>query len=295
VFDGLVSVTFFGSRSHSLTRIPSIKNMGKLESFLLQSNKITEIASGAFKGAPNLLSLSLGNNVIVSVAPDAFDDLTMYHVSLDAWVAEHAGATPYSNSIGIGLWPHFGKGHFHGANNKTTEYAYPAIGYNPNPSECRWVGPLASNISCTVCALGYEAASANDTTCVKPPFKTYRGWAGSPEKTRLTVRDNFGRALKQSGGADAPALLTEALLTEHAYTIPAPMLMPKERKFAGYTQPYSKIVRVLPSPPLLRNGECFGGVCSCATMPTTPHMLVQCVGTVPLRPVGAVGLYTSSQ
>ena len=95
---------------------------------------------------------------------------------------------------------------------------------------------FAQSSAAATCSLGYETISADDTTCVQPDFKPARGWEGSSDKARLVLQDKLGRAVTQSSDAQAPALLTK-----HTYTIPAPLLQPKERKFAGYEQPYSRI------------------------------------------------------
>ena len=104
--------------------------------------------------------------------------------------------------------------------------------------ECLWVGPFVSDFDCSSCVLGYETTSATDTTCVKPAFKPYRGWASSPERARLTLQDVLGVETEQGLGDGAG---TRVLLSAHTYTVPAPLLEPKQRRFAGYEQPYTKI------------------------------------------------------
>jgi len=79
-FDGLVSTTHITLQSHSLTRMPSVKNMGKLNEMSLQGNLITMIRPGDLKGAKSLIALKLGHNHIVSVAAEAFDDLLAMRV-----------------------------------------------------------------------------------------------------------------------------------------------------------------------------------------------------------------------
>jgi hypothetical protein len=45
-FDHLVSAVDMNFDANLLTRVPSLKNMGKLEELWLESNKITRIAPG---------------------------------------------------------------------------------------------------------------------------------------------------------------------------------------------------------------------------------------------------------
>ena len=46
-FDGLVSAVELSLESNQLTRVPSLKNMGKLKALLLGSNHITRIEKGS--------------------------------------------------------------------------------------------------------------------------------------------------------------------------------------------------------------------------------------------------------
>ena len=76
VFDHLVSVRQLHASAHSLTRVPSLKNLGALEELLLGSNQIKTIRPNDFAGATRLLQLDLSNNGVTSVAAEAFNDLT---------------------------------------------------------------------------------------------------------------------------------------------------------------------------------------------------------------------------
>ena len=67
-FDHLVSVKSLYCNSHSLSQVPSVRNMAKLEELYLHSNKITMVRADDFAGATSLLMLKLDNNGIVSVA-----------------------------------------------------------------------------------------------------------------------------------------------------------------------------------------------------------------------------------
>lgn len=124
-----------------------------------------------------------------------------------------------------------GLGHFGSA-----QWAVTPIAFAPNPVECLWIGPNVSDFNCSTCILGYETTSASNTTCIKPGFRPYRGWATSSEHTNLQIQDMHGRAVEQDYAINTPVLSTG-----HTYMIPAPLLEPKERKFVGYKQPYSNI------------------------------------------------------
>ena len=96
---------------------------------------------------------------------------------------------------------------------------------------CVWVGPHLSTFNCSSCALGYETAGADNKTCVKPTFRPHKDWVAN--YSRLQLRDTRGTAAE----TDAATVNTTGTLVLHAghtYTIPAPQLEPKERKFAGY-------------------------------------------------------------
>ena len=104
------------------------------------------------------------------------------------------------------------------------------------PVECVWIGPLLTDYDCSSCILGYETTSPDDATCVKPNFRPHKHWEGSVEQSQLK--------LQGTGGAPEqidPDSNTTILFTGHTYTIPAPQLEPKERMFAGYKQPHTKI------------------------------------------------------
>ena len=95
-----------------------------------------------------------------------------------------------------------------------------------------------SDINCSACLLGYETTGANDTTCIRPSFGPHKRWAASAERARLQLEDARGVRVGPPANTSASAVV---LLAGHTYRIPAPALVPKERKFAGYEQPYSKI------------------------------------------------------
>ena len=73
-----------------------------LRSLWLKSNKITEIAIGAFFGATQLVDLGLGGNRIVSVAEEAFHDLTAFRVRPGEFKPINADGTPFLNGFGSG-------------------------------------------------------------------------------------------------------------------------------------------------------------------------------------------------
>ena len=93
-----------------------------------------------------------------------------------------------------------------------------------------------ADVECSTCTLGYETTSASNTTCVQPEFRPYGGWQGSPDQAELQLRGIDNASIRLDADRATPILLTE-----HTYTIPAPKLEPKERKFAGYQQPFLKI------------------------------------------------------
>ena len=134
----------------------------------------------------------------------------------------------------LGLWPHTGLGHFGGGE----EWARVPIAFAPNPVQCQWIGPRVCDFDCSSCGLGYETTSTNDTTCVTPKFKPYRGWDESTDRKLLqpVLQDPRGVPIKRTDGSD-----TFALSTSNSYTIPAPKLEPKEAMFVGYAQPFAKI------------------------------------------------------
>ena len=75
-----------------------------------------------------------------------------------------------------------------------------------------------------------------------PAFGPYRGWASSADRARLVFKDTSGAPVATSNASNASTgANTDVLLTGNVYKIEAPLLEPKERKFAGYTQPYSRI------------------------------------------------------
>ena len=104
------------------------------------------------------------------------------------------------------------------------------------PVECVWIGPLLTNYDCSSCILGYETTSPDDVTCVKPNFRPHKHWEGSVERSQLKLQGTGGAPVQID-----PDTNTANLFTGHTYTIPAPQLEPKERMFAGYKQPHTKI------------------------------------------------------
>ena len=109
------------------------------------------------------------------------------------------------------------------------------ITFAPNPARCVWKGPNITDLDCSTCSLGYEIASAGNTTCVQPQFRPYLGWQGSTERAELQLLGIDGNV------PNGPDTATTILMANHTYTIPAPKLEPKERKFVGYEQPFVKI------------------------------------------------------
>ena len=101
-FNGLVSAQQLGLTSNLLTRVPSLKRMGRLSSLYLEGNMITMIAAGDFDGATRLVQLTLGGNVIVSVAAEAFVDLAAFRVAPENFDPKNDDGTPFSSSYGIG-------------------------------------------------------------------------------------------------------------------------------------------------------------------------------------------------
>ena len=108
-FDHLVSATSLMLDSNSLVRVPSIKNMAKLQTLALISNKITMLAPGDLFGATSLVYFGLSSNLIVSVAPEAFVDLAPFRVAPEAFNPKDADGSPVQPLYGIGLWLHTGE------------------------------------------------------------------------------------------------------------------------------------------------------------------------------------------
>jgi len=67
-FDGLANLESIQAQSNSLTRVFSLKDLGRLRDLNLVSNRITKIWPHDFAGAAQLVMLNLGSNHIVSVA-----------------------------------------------------------------------------------------------------------------------------------------------------------------------------------------------------------------------------------
>ena len=108
-FDHLVSATSLTLETNSLVRVPSIKNMARLQTLALSSNKITMLAPGDLFGATSLVYFGLSSNLIVSVAPEAFVDLASFRVAPEAFNPKDADGSPVQPSHGVGLWLHTGQ------------------------------------------------------------------------------------------------------------------------------------------------------------------------------------------
>ena len=108
-FDHLVSAKELFLDSNSLTRVPSVRNMTRLQSLALLSNKITMIAPGDLLGATSLVYFGISNNLIVSVAPEAFVDMASFRVAPEAFNPKDADGSPVQPVFGLGLWLHTGQ------------------------------------------------------------------------------------------------------------------------------------------------------------------------------------------
>ena len=103
-FDYLVSTEYMELSTQLLTRIPSMKNMKRLRSLLLQYNKITMIAPGDFKGADSLVVLALDGNSIVSVAISAFTNLAAMRVRPEEFKPKNDDGSNYKLPLGAGAF-----------------------------------------------------------------------------------------------------------------------------------------------------------------------------------------------
>ena len=232
-FAGFASVKNLNLDGNHLTRIPSLTKMKSLASLWLADNRITTILPGDFKGPDQLVVLALGNNRIVSAAAEAFTDIPKFRFKPEDFDATNLDGTVYRDTYGIGIHTPIAGGYFGGGQ----AWSQPPISFSPNPVQCVWIGPFISDFDCDHCGIGYEVTSQEDPTCIKPPFRTFRGWAGSDAKTQLLLQDTRGVAIPRD---DATNYLT--LVTEHTYTIPAPKLLEqKDTLFVGYEQPFSQI------------------------------------------------------
>ena len=108
-FDGLSSVTGLFVGGNFLRRVPSVKNMRSVQTLSLQANRITMIAPGDFRGAIQLNSLLLGNNLIKSVAPQAFVNLASLRVAPDVFNPTNADGSPVLPSYGTGACHSYAK------------------------------------------------------------------------------------------------------------------------------------------------------------------------------------------
>ena len=101
-FDHLVSAKSLQLGSNSLSRVPSVKNMPHLHSLALQSNKITMIAPGDLFGAESLVYFDIGNNLIESVAPEAFANIVSLRVAPETFNPSSDDGTPPQLAYGVG-------------------------------------------------------------------------------------------------------------------------------------------------------------------------------------------------
>ena len=93
---------------------------------------------------------------------------------------------------------------------------------------------MITSLNCTSCALGYETTDATNTTCFQPEFRPHQGWVAALKAAPLAIRQQQGNPTEVDG--DVPVLRAGS-----TYTFEAPELEPKEKKFAGYAQPFTKI------------------------------------------------------
>ena len=115
-FNNLVSIDYIYLPSNRLTRIPSLKNMGKLKTLSLAQNRITRISPGDFVGATQLVSLQLSGNSIVSIAEEAFFVLSAFRTLPQAFNPTNRDGTPYvvTTLSTRGHWLDVGGGDIHG-------------------------------------------------------------------------------------------------------------------------------------------------------------------------------------
>ena len=244
-FNRLAALDVLLMVGQSLVSVPNLYGLASLTALYLKSNAITSIAQGAFAGAPQLVMLLLGNNLITHVAPGAFNSLA----SLRVLAADFAPMLPdgqpwHSPLVGAGMWLHSGTGYF----GPPEEFAFRPISFSPNPTRCEWVGPNVSSFDCSSCMLGFETAGPDNATCVMPVFRPYRAWAANYSRLRLQGPGALGNDEKGhmfgSGAITEPsASNVPRLLTGHTYTMPAPLLEPKQQTFVG-------CVNCLPSQPM---------------------------------------------
>ena len=101
-FDSLTEVSTMLLNSHSLTRVPTLRNMGKLVDLRLASNMITKIWPTDFGGATRLLVLMLGDNKIVSIAAQAFSNLAALRVPAKTFRPMTDSGEPFKTGEGAG-------------------------------------------------------------------------------------------------------------------------------------------------------------------------------------------------
>ena len=101
VFDHIVSVKALQINTNSLTRVPSLKNLGALEELMLDGNQIKTIHPNAFAGATRLLQLSLADNGVTFVAAEAFNDLTRLRFEPQDFNPKGPDNRPWMGAVGF--------------------------------------------------------------------------------------------------------------------------------------------------------------------------------------------------
>ena len=101
VFDHLVSLVWIRINANSLTQVPSLKNLGKLEELTIGGNQIKTIRPNDFAGATRLLLLDLANNGVTSVAAEAFNDLTRLRFEPQDFNPKGPDNKTYMSTIGF--------------------------------------------------------------------------------------------------------------------------------------------------------------------------------------------------
>ena len=85
--------------------------MSRMQTLGLGSNKITMIAAGDLLGATSLVLFGISNNLIVSVAPEAFANLALFRVAPEAFNPTNADGSPVLPAYGIGQCPLYDSKH----------------------------------------------------------------------------------------------------------------------------------------------------------------------------------------
>jgi hypothetical protein len=165
-----------------------------------------------------MTDLHLFDNPITSIDVAAFANLHFMSVSPENF-------DPLPSAIGPSIIANTGRSIFGGGR----EFYFPAMDLAPIPVECTWVGPFVNDITCDKCTIGYEPTSAGDSTCIKPPFRPYRGWNVSKQFTKM-IKIEGSNPVAES---DSTTTNTVVLRKGQTYHIPAPLLEPKETQFVG--------------------------------------------------------------